>query len=380
MSTDQAVMAQAIHEDTLLAKRNVVGVGVGYKNKQGESSGDVAVVVLVEQKLPLAALAVDDLVPRELEGMKTDVLEVGILRAQQAANPRSRFRPTIPCGVSIGHYKITAGTFGVVVKDRTTGEKFILSNNHVLANSNDSLKGDPILQPGPTDGGVNPGDIVANLERFIQLRYIGDPDVPPTPNPVPTPSPTPTPTPTPTNQCDIVSLFVALANAIAQLVGSQQRVTTTSSQALAAAPMTSTGTITAAQTTPENRVDCALAKPINPAMLTGEILNIGTITGTKPAALGMRLRKYGRTTEYTEGAITLINATVNVGYSTAAGPRSARFVGQVITEPMSKGGDSGSLMVDIAEPKAVGLLFAGSDQATIFTPIDAVLDALNVTF
>ncbi|MBK8022682.1 MAG: hypothetical protein IPK19_14925 [Chloroflexi bacterium] len=380
MTTDQAIMAQAVHEEALLSKRNVVGVAVGYKNQEGATQGDVAVVVLVERKLPIAALSVDDMVPRELEGMRTDVVEVGVLRALQT--PRERFRPTIPGGVSMGHYKITAGTLGAIVRDRATNELLILSNNHVLANSNDALKGDPILQPGPTDGGKNPGDMVATLERFIPLRYVGDtvePPVTPTPNPNPNPTPTPNPTP-PAASCDVVSVIVSLANAVARMVGSNQRVAATTSQALATAALTGTSTIPVAQTTPENRVDCALAKPSDPAMFDSAIQTIGTIAGTKPATLGMRVRKYGRTTEYTEGVVTLINATVNVGYSTAAGPRTARFVGQTITEAMSKGGDSGSLVVDTSENKAVGLLFAGSDLATIFTPIDVVLDALNIKF
>jgi hypothetical protein len=67
-----------------------------------------------------------------------------------------------------------------------------------------------------------------------------------------------------------------------------------------------------------------------------------------------------------------------VGYTTVRGARTGRFTGQVITEAMSQGGDSGSLVVDQTENRAVGLLFAGSSVATIFTPIDRVLDALNV--
>jgi hypothetical protein len=35
-------------------------------------------------------------------------------------------------------------------------------------------------------------------------------------------------------------------------------------------------------------------------------------------------------------------------------------------------------MVDQLENKVVGLLFAGSSAATIFTPIDSVLNALSV--
>src|SRR5512134_158528 len=196
MSTDQAKETQAIHEQTLLQKQNVVGVGVGYKESNGEKTDQVAVVVLVEEKKPLAALRDEDLIPRELEGMRTDVVEVGYLRAQQSA--RERYRPIIPSGVSVGHYKVTAGTLGTMVKDRTTSEFFLLSNNHVLANSNDALVNDAILQPAAMDGGQNPADVVAKLERFVKLKFIGDPvDTPPI-NPPPQPPPVTPPPSTPT--------------------------------------------------------------------------------------------------------------------------------------------------------------------------------------
>src|SRR3982751_1195601 len=126
MSTSQAIQAQAVHQPTLLAKANVVGVAVGFKESKGASTGEVAVIVLVEQKKPLAALSAQDVIPPELEGMRTDVYEVGYLRALQSASasplqdPKGRFRPTIPPGVSIGHYKVTAGTFGYLVTDKTT--------------------------------------------------------------------------------------------------------------------------------------------------------------------------------------------------------------------------------------------------------------------
>jgi hypothetical protein len=104
--------------------------------------------------------------------------KVGVLRAQQLLPPTSRFRPEVPSGVSAGHFAITAGTLGAVVKDRMTGEKLLLSNNHVFANSNDAQLGDAILQPGPADGGQNPGDQVARLERFIPLTYVEDANQP----------------------------------------------------------------------------------------------------------------------------------------------------------------------------------------------------------
>ena len=47
---------------------------------------------------------------------------------------------------------------------------------------------------------------------------------------------------------------------------------------------------------------------------------------------------------------------------------------------MSQGGDSGSLIVELNSQTAVGLLFAGSGTATIFTPIERVLAEMNVQF
>jgi hypothetical protein len=46
---------------------------------------------------------------------------------------------------------------------------------------------------------------------------------------------------------------------------------------------------------------------------------------------------------------------------------------------MSQPGDSGSLLVAANSLQAVGLLFAGSDQTTIYNPIQAVLESLEVT-
>lgn len=372
MSVEHVMQAQLAMEDTFLSKANVVGVAVGNKGDKTAAEGEEpAVVVLVQQKLPIAALSANDLIPRQIDGVRTDVLEVGYLRAYSSPNPRGRFRPTIPAGVSIGHFKITAGTFGAVVTDRNTGEKLMLSNNHVLANSNDASIGDAILQPGPTDGGNNPGDMVARLERFVRIRYVGEPEPTPTP-----PGPGPMP-PTPPGDGGCLLILVNLLNALSGALGSSNQVTLTSQQSAAApapaapAPVPTTPIKTQAVS---NLVDCAVAKPTDPNLLTDDILNIGVVSGTKPATLGMTVRKMGRTTGFTTGRVTLLNATVDVAYGT----RTARFTGQVITEAMSQGGDSGSLIVDGTENKAVGLLFAGSNLATIFNPIQAVLDALQV--
>ena len=79
---------------------------------------------------------------------------------------------------------------------------------------------------------------------------------------------------------------------------------------------------------------------------------------TKPGEI---VQKTGRTTNYTTGKVTSINATVNVNYG---GGRVAKFCRQILTTNMSAGGDSGSLLCDLNE-NAVGLLFAGSSSVTV---------------
>jgi len=309
--------------------------------------------VLVEQKKPIEALSADELIPRDVHGARTDVLEIGRLEA--LINPRDRFRPNIPAGISMGHYKVTAGTLGAVVFDRTTGEPLLLSNNHVFANSNDAEIGDAILQPGSTDHGLRPEDTVAQLHRFEQLRFYNDsgselPGAPPL---------------FPAGSCDIVDVFVSVGNLLGRLSGSTKRLTSVpASQIQSEDPLIY-----------PNQVDAALARPNNPLLFQQSIADIGRPNGTKLAQIGMEIRKHGRTTGYTEGTVTLVNATVDVAYGDSL---QARFVGQVIATPMSQGGDSGALIVEKDSLNAVGLLFAGSRRATIFTPIDTVLDVMDV--
>lgn len=364
----QMLDAQQRFQNILLSKANVVGVAVGYRDYMGEPTDEVALVAMVEQKKPIEALDPADLVPRELDGAITDVVEVGHLVAQESLTPRSRWRPMIPSGVSIGHPKVTAGTLGTIVVDRDTGQRMMLSNNHVMANSNDALVGDAILQPGPTDHGQNPADMVARLERWVPLKYIGDPvDEPEDPG-------TGTP-PTSETGCDIVDLVATLGNFMARAVGSEKQLKASASAVDAPVVVDRVSAQTAIAT---NAVDGAVASLIDPTMFSGEILSIGALTGVMEPMLGMRVRKSGRTTGFTTGVVTLVNATVDVAYATLEGSKTARFTGQVLTTNMSAGGDSGSLIVAEDSQNAVGLLFAGSGVSTIFTPIQTVLNALNV--
>lgn len=343
-------------KDLLLSLPNVVGVGHGLKEAGGRLTGQEAIIVLVKKKLPPDQLSAQHLVPKAINGIITDVIEVGdmeihekesqpheadlfkvnkskletvaldkvfsggiqffedLLRNKAATigtstesdaqlnNRTEKLRPASP-GMSVGNYRITAGTFGAVVYDRENGQAYILSNNHVLANSSNGRDGrarigDLILQPGPADGGDTSNSGIAKLAKYVTLS----------------------------------------SNL--------------------------------------NVVDCALAKPLNDELIVPDIIGIGKINGITSPVLGMRVKKSGRTTGVTTGTVRAVDVTLNVNYGNG---RTLRFENQIFTTKMSEPGDSGSLVVDYNN-KAVGLLFAGSDKGTLLNPIQEVLDKLKVNF
>ena len=69
------------HQPSLLKKANVVGLAIGYKEVEGRSTGQLSLVVLVKKKVPPSQLQPGDVIPPEIEGVPTDVQEVGELRA-----------------------------------------------------------------------------------------------------------------------------------------------------------------------------------------------------------------------------------------------------------------------------------------------------------
>jgi hypothetical protein len=326
----QAKHVKETHVYDLLDKRNVVGVGLGFKISHGVNTGDLGLIVSVTHKADVSALAAKDVVPQTLNGVKTDVVETGIFRAQESStDPRGRWRPVVPPGVSIGHPGVTAGTFGCLV--RRGDDVFILSNNHVLADVNEGKQGDPILQPAVADGGTA-GDAVATLADYVPIDF-GTSEA----------------------ECSVAEWVTKALNYVAGAFGSSHQ-------------------LTAVKKTPGvNRVDAALARPLALDAVKNEILNIGVPAGAGIATLGSEVQKMGRTTGHTTGRITQIDATVRIDYD---GP-SALYTGQIIASPMSMGGDSGSAVLDM-DGHVVGLLFAGSDGATIINPIDEVFSALNV--
>jgi len=290
---------------------NLSGIAIGEKIVGGKYTGILAVKFLVRIKYSENQISPGNRLPESINGLPTDVEEVGTFRRFEAAlplaappNPRVKIRPAPP-GSSVGfrdpanQFRM-AGTFGALVKRGQ--RRFILSNNHVLADENRLPINSPIFQPGLLDGGNPNTDQVARLSAFAQL-----------------------------------------------------------------------------QTTSANLVDCAIAEVDDASLVTNSILMIGTPLGTAPASRDMVVHKFGRTTGYTVGRITAINAHVTVNYDLG----SLVFRNQIIIKGLnnqlfSDNGDSGSLIVERSTRRAVGLLFAGSATDTIANHIGEVFQSMNV--
>ncbi len=97
------------------------------------------------------------------------------------------------------------------------------------------------------------------------------------------------------------------------------------------------------------------------------------------ASIGMKVRKYGRSSRLTKSKVEAINVTVEVNFSAGV----ARFVNQIVIskKKFSTFGDSGALIVAKKSPnkrKPVALLFALGEGVTIASPIQPILDRFGV--
>ena len=313
---------------------NVVGLGFGRKEVKGKRQKDEALVYLVSKKIPEESLASEDILPRRIDEVETDVIEVGDIKLLDSR--KSKMRPARP-GTSMAHHRSTAGTFGALARSNETGEILILSNNHVLAkttNGSDNRAAiyDPVLQPGPHDGGTQ-RDTVGYLYNYVPLHRELD---------VPT--------------CSIARSVQGAGDVLCKALGSSYRFQVLKERKT------------------ENLVDAALAKPGSQNLVEAKIMELGMPQGTAVADMDMKLCKSGRSTGVTTGVIKVLEATVRV----VIDEQSSILLGeQIVSTSMGQPGDSGALVLN-EDMQAVGLLCAGSDSATISNSIQNVMYLLDI--
>jgi hypothetical protein len=158
---------------SLAGAGNIVGVGETLGDPlKGAAPGEHSLMIYTAEKttedrvkghLSNSGAATD----ASLDRTRLRVYWSGIVEAQAhrfSANPA-------PCGVSVGHPLVTAGTLGVLARGRS-GQRlkrlYGISNNHVFANVNRAADGDRILQPGVADGG---GRNIGVLERYVPINF-----------------------------------------------------------------------------------------------------------------------------------------------------------------------------------------------------------------
>ncbi|MGD2218382.1 MAG: CARDB domain-containing protein [Gemmatimonadales bacterium] len=258
--------------------------------------------------------------PTRLEGLPVEAKVTGLVMAR--TDPTKRFPRPVPTGVSTGHPNITAGTIGARVRD-ALGNVYALSNNHVYADQNRANLGDPVLQPGPFDGGQYPGDQMGVLDSYVPIDFS-------------------------------FSGYNTMDAAIA---------------------LSSTGDL--GNSTPAD----GYGTPNE--TIYGDANGDGYFDSTADL-LGLPVQKYGRTTKLTQGTVTEVNVFVEVCYEAIFNfcIKSAYFYDQLGISPgtFSGGGDSGSLIVtDDAQKNPVGLLFAGGSERTFANRIDLVLKEFGVS-
>ncbi|KLU76449.1 hypothetical protein G8V05_08010 [Clostridium botulinum C/D] len=151
-----------------LSKLNVIGIGLGYKITRQITTCKKCITVFVSEKVPENELQSDDLIPSVYNGVITDVVESGVIKN---CSLTQRVRPAIP-GYSISAAELNAsGTLTCLVTDGK--EKYILACNHTIAGENRFPIGEPIVQPGISDKGRVPKDVIAMLSKYIPIQFEG---------------------------------------------------------------------------------------------------------------------------------------------------------------------------------------------------------------
>jgi hypothetical protein len=164
-------------EKDLLQLDGVTGVGIGEKITDGKRTGENCIRVYVKKKEPKSKVSKEQMIPDNINGIPTDVVEREFelhpaavkLEDLQLMVDAGTYDP-LTGGISIGPCRaiggfIFVGTLGLVVEDNNTGDSMMLSNFHVMCVDNTWAVGDTMTQPGRPDGGNCPAGIVGTLTR-----------------------------------------------------------------------------------------------------------------------------------------------------------------------------------------------------------------------
>lgn len=144
---EQQDVLNALQSSELNKLKNVIGVGVGYQYREGKQTEDIGPIVYVSRKLPLSELKPEEIIPKSIaisgEEQRVDVIKISpIVPACRFGIPDTQHAEfdRVPPGVAICGYNPSTGkilnkaigTGGAIVQSLPNGEKFLLTNKHVI--------------------------------------------------------------------------------------------------------------------------------------------------------------------------------------------------------------------------------------------------------
>lgn len=183
MSTlDELIAIKHRVEQEYLGRPGVTGIDVGYKEVDGVRTDQIAIRVHVEQKKSKVPAA--ERVPKEIEGVVTDVLErryeLQVVSAPldvglQAVD--TNHYPTLQGGISMGPSRAVGGyifadTLGAVVVDNTNNQHAALANFHVACVDSTWAVGNRMVHPSRIDTGAVPGDEFGGILRAVLSSHV----------------------------------------------------------------------------------------------------------------------------------------------------------------------------------------------------------------
>jgi len=148
-------------EERLRRIPGVRHVSIGLRSRANKITDELCIRVYVAKKRPASELSDKELIPREIDGIATDV---NTPRRMKFSVDFTRYRPlkggmmitNLVVGVNEAHTRavLTAGTFGCTATRNGNGKTVLLSNWHVLTanlpnNANDQSNGEAIYNPAP---------------------------------------------------------------------------------------------------------------------------------------------------------------------------------------------------------------------------------------
>jgi len=154
------------HSEFLFTLPNLIGFSNTFKKRiRGGVEVDEKVLrIYVSKKVPREYLSRDELIPASIDGIPTDVVEIGELKFKYT--PRDRLRPA-PCGVSTGLSNIRiAGTIGWWIQD-SDFNLYLMSNYHVWGETGN------VIQPSLIHGGTAE-DVIGSVYYGAPISFTGE--------------------------------------------------------------------------------------------------------------------------------------------------------------------------------------------------------------